>query len=179
MMLKLIIDAHGGRMPEGGIVTFANTGKELEETLEFIRDCELNFVVKIHWLEYADSGGPRVVPGKRPLIGSHGFREVDFDSASRNGEPFEAVIRAKAEYRREAKDEPPVLPNPTDRWCSGEMKHWTMDRYMQSIGMSEYDVVVGLRADEPKRVASLKSQSTKLIGYETPLAAQEDGATTP
>ena len=37
-MLWRFIDANDG-LPDDCIVTFANTGKEAEETLEFVRDC--------------------------------------------------------------------------------------------------------------------------------------------
>ena len=39
-MLKKIIDAYNGKLPKDIIVCFANTGKELEETLEFVHECE-------------------------------------------------------------------------------------------------------------------------------------------
>ena len=50
-MLKKIIDAYNGKLPKDIIVCFANTGKELEETLEFVHECEKRWNVPIHWLE--------------------------------------------------------------------------------------------------------------------------------
>jgi len=38
-MLKHILDAHGGTLPDDIIVSFQNTGKEMPETLDFVRDC--------------------------------------------------------------------------------------------------------------------------------------------
>jgi 3'-phosphoadenosine 5'-phosphosulfate sulfotransferase (PAPS reductase)/FAD synthetase len=55
-MLWRVLEANGG-LPEDAIVCFANTGKEEEATLEFVRDCEVNWGIKIHWLEYRISGG--------------------------------------------------------------------------------------------------------------------------
>lgn len=170
-MLWEILHAHGGKLPDGVVVTFANTGKELEQTLEFVRDCEKHWGVKIRWVEYRRTDEPTVISAKRPLIGCHGFAEVSFETASRNGEPFESIINVKADYRAEAKGETPILPNPTDRWCSGEMKHRTMDRFMRWLGFEEYTVSVGLRADEPARVSNMRAQSTQKIEYECPLAA--------
>lgn len=171
-MLFKIRQAFGNKLPDDVIVTFANTGKECEETLEFVRDCSRNWAVPIRWVEYRrDQDAPTVIPGKRPLIGCHSFAEVTFETADRTGTPFETVIDVKADFRREAKDEPPVLPNPTDRWCSGELKHRTMDRFMQSLGFEAYTVAVGLRADEPKRVANMRGQSTRRIDYVCPLAS--------
>jgi 3'-phosphoadenosine 5'-phosphosulfate sulfotransferase (PAPS reductase)/FAD synthetase len=40
------------------IVCFANTGKERQETLDFVHACEVNFDVEINWLEY------RLTPAK-------------------------------------------------------------------------------------------------------------------
>lgn len=172
-MLFHVIEAFNGRLPDDVVVTFANTGREYEETLEFVRDCERNWGVPIRWVEYCRDETKPVIKvgssGSRLLIGCHSFREVTFETASRNGEPFEAIINVKADFREEAKDEPPVLPNPTDRWCSGELKTRTMDRFMKAIGYTEYEVIVGLRADEPGRVRDLYAQETQKIGYYCPL----------
>lgn len=39
LMLKRIIDAHGGTLPADVFVAFANTGREREETLRFVHEC--------------------------------------------------------------------------------------------------------------------------------------------
>ncbi len=75
-MLWRVLEANAG-LPSDAVVLFANTGKEEEETLCFVRDCSLNWGVPITWLEYL-SDYPK-------------YRVVDFDTASRNGEPFEAA----------------------------------------------------------------------------------------
>jgi 3'-phosphoadenosine 5'-phosphosulfate sulfotransferase (PAPS reductase)/FAD synthetase len=54
-MLWRIIQAHDGVLPEDAIVCFANTGKEDEATLQFVRDCETNWGIEIHWLEYTSA----------------------------------------------------------------------------------------------------------------------------
>ncbi len=38
-MLWRILQAHGGTLPDDVYVTFANTGKEREETLRFVYEC--------------------------------------------------------------------------------------------------------------------------------------------
>ncbi len=170
-LLWRILQAFGGVLPDDLVVTFANTGREVEETLEFVRECGDRWVVKIRWVEYRRSlDEPTVRPTQgRKLIGCHGFAEVDFAAASREGEPFAAVIDVKADFRAEAKGEPAILPNPTDRWCSAELKARTMDRFMASLGYDEYAVVVGIRGDEAKRVAPLRRNDTSLITHLTPL----------
>lgn len=171
-MLFHIIQAYGGKLPDDVIVTFANTGKEVEETLEFVRDCGSQWGVKIRWVEYRrDEMKPVVIyRGSQPLIGCHSFEEVTFETASRAGEPFEAIINVKADFRREAKGLDPILPNPVQRFCSGELKQRTMDRFMESRGYTAYTTVVGLRADEQDRVRKFMAQSTADKDYECPLA---------
>lgn len=53
-MLYQVLQAHGGKMPADGIVCFANTGKEHHATLQFVKDCEKNWGVKINWVEFED-----------------------------------------------------------------------------------------------------------------------------
>ena len=38
-MLWRVLQAHGGTLPDHIKVVFANTGKEMPETLDFVRDC--------------------------------------------------------------------------------------------------------------------------------------------
>ena len=138
-MLYRVLEAHQMSLPPEAVVCFANTGKEDEATLRFVRDCSERWNVPITWLEYqaAEKVADR-------------WRLVDFDTASRNGEPFEALIR-KRNY----------LPNPVARFCTGELKVLTIERYFQSIGKPEFETMVGLRADEPRRAA--KMRESKLI----------------
>jgi 3'-phosphoadenosine 5'-phosphosulfate sulfotransferase (PAPS reductase)/FAD synthetase len=135
-MLWRVLEAHQMSLPPEAVVCFANTGKEDEKTLEFVRDCSVNWNVPIVWLEFCDTKSK--------------FEIVDFDSASRDGEPFEALIR-KRNY----------LPNPVARFCTGELKVLTIERYFKSIGKPDFETMVGLRADEPRRAA--KMRESKLI----------------
>jgi len=131
-MLYQILQAHGGKLPDEAIVCFANTGKEDDATLKFVHDCETNWRVQIHWLEY-DSKKPK-------------YKKVDFVTASRNGEPFEAMINDKK-----------MLPNNFMRFCTLELKINTIRRYLKGIGLDIDDDqhLVGIRADEQRRVAKV------------------------
>ena len=131
-MLWRVLQSNGGLPPEA-IVCFANTGKEDEATLRFVRDCGVNWGVEIHQLEFRDA--------------DPAFERVDFDIASRNGEPFEALIK-KRNY----------LPNPVTRFCTVELKVRTMHRYLKSIGWVEWESMLGIRADEQRRVAKIGQQ---------------------
>lgn len=130
-MLWRILQAHGGELPNDVRVTFANTGKEMPQTLDFVRDCGARWGVEIMWLEYQDAES---VPDR--------WRRVDYATASRSGEPFRALINRKG-----------FLPNPVTRFCTSELKVRPMRDYARSLGWENWTNVLGLRADEPSRVA--------------------------
>lgn len=136
-MLRHILDANHGQSKNLHIL-FANTGKESPETLDFVRDCAENWSCKIVWLEYRFDFDRR----------KSGFVVVDYDTASRNGEPFEMLIRSKH-----------MLPNVANRFCTEQLKIKTMTRYMRSIGHQDYINIIGLRADEPHRVAKMRARN--------------------
>lgn len=131
-MLWRILQAHGGTLPNDVLVCFANTGREMPATLRFVHDCQTRWGVPVHWLEY-----------RRDEAGHVSVAEVGFNSASRNGEPFEMAIGAKQ-----------MLPNPVTRYCTVELKIRTIRRWcVQHFGKRiVWQQVVGLRADEPRRV---------------------------
>lgn len=134
-MLWRVLQANGGTLPDECIVMFANTGKEMEQTLEFVRDCGERWNVPITWIEYrADAPG---------------YAIVDFDTASRNGEPFEAIIR-KRNY----------LPNPVTRFCTVELKIRSMHKHLTTLNWRDHgwDQMIGIRADEPRRVAKIRAR---------------------
>lgn len=149
-MLWRVLQANDGKLPDETIVCFANTGKEMEETLEFVRECGERWAVPITWLEYQTD--------------APGYAVVDFHSASRNGEPFEAIIR-KRNY----------LPNPVTRFCTVELKIRVMFKMLRDTGkLSDgLNMMIGIRADEPRRVAKMRngknSESVKIINS-VPLA---------
>ena len=145
-MLWRFIEANDG-LPDDCIVTFANTGKEEEATLRFVERCSKEWDVSIVWLEYqwAEETKDR-------------FKVVDFDTAARNGEPFEALIHAKK-----------YLPNPVARFCTIEMKIRTIANYLWSIGHvekrshGENMAIVGIRADEQRRAAKIEPHRRPLV----------------
>jgi len=146
-MLYKILEAHQMSLPEEAVVCFANTGKEEKATLKFVHDCSVNWNVPIVWLEYTEAEESK-----------DRFKVVTYETASRNGEPFEAVIRKKN-----------YLPNPVTRFCTIEMKIRTIANYLLSIGMcekrshGEYMSWVGIRADEPRRAAKIPRDRTPLV----------------
>lgn len=130
-MLWRVLQSNGG-LPDGAVVAFCNTGKEEEATLRFVQRCSDEWRINIVWLEYMDEACVGV---------------VDYQNASRNGEPYEAVIRQRGGY----------LPNRVARYCSSELKTRTVHRYLKSEGWIEWDTFIGIRADEPRRVAKFRA----------------------
>ena len=70
MMAKIMVDNYTN---DELIFTFANTGKELPETLDFVNDCDKAWNLNVVWIEYC------------PI---NKFKVVDYESASRDGLPF-------------------------------------------------------------------------------------------
>jgi len=144
-MLWRILQSNGGGLPEDAIVCFANTGKEEEATLEFVRDCGKNWNVPIHWVEYQWAE----VPADR-------FKVVTFDSAARKGEPFWSML---------AMNGSPFLPNPVARICTARLKIRTIHAYIKSLGWKHNENMdwVGIRADEMRRAAKMARERTPLV----------------
>lgn len=150
-MLRRILDAHAGSLPDDVHVLFANTGKEREETLDFVRDCSERWSVRVRWIEYQQT------QGDGNLV--HEWREVNYETASRHGEPFDALIRARS-----------FLPNPVMRFCTTELKIRPMNKFARSVGFDHWTSVIGLRADEPRRVAKATAPTKERWECVCPLA---------
>ena len=144
-MLYKVLEAGGGQLPSEVVVCFANTGKEEEATLEFVNECSMRWNVPISWLEYAE------------VDGEHSFKVVDYQTASRNGEPFEEIIKHFDN----------ALPNGRARYCSANLKTRTFYRYLKSIGWKEWESFLGIRADEPKRVVKFRANPNPEGKHET------------
>jgi hypothetical protein len=139
-MLWRVLQANDG-LPSCAVVLCCNTGKEDPQSLEFWLACTTRWNVPIVGLEYRK--GP-------------GFAVVDFASAARNGEPFSAVIEHRGH----------ILPNVRSPYCSSELKTRTMHRYLRSIGWTEWDTMLGIRADEPARVARFRANPSPEVACE-------------
>ena len=129
-MLRSVLASHQGKLPADATICFANTGKEDEATLQFVQDCSEFWNVEVHWIEYRDN--------------ATGFAEVDFHSASRAGEPYEAMVKKKQ-----------YLPNPVARFCSHELKNKPIASF---CGLDDDETMVGVRWDEPHRHAKMRKR---------------------
>lgn len=131
-MLKHILDAHGGSLPDDVFVCFANTGKERPETLDFVQRVSQEWGVHIVWLE-------------RDLDEGNTFNVVSHNSASRKGEPFEAFLNTQK-----------LLPSPKRRTCTTDLKVRPIRWYCQrELGLKNWSGVIGYRPDEFHRVKRL------------------------
>lgn len=135
-MLRQILDAHDGQLPADVHVVFFNTGREFEQTLRFVHECSVRWSVPITWLEYDPAE-----PFDTSVVG--------YNSAARDGEPFEKIIKVRG-----------FLPNPTMRLCTHYLKVKRGIAFMRDmLGYEEWVNVVGLRHDEPRRVARQKAMN--------------------
>lgn len=143
-MLWRILQAHGGTLPNDVVVCFANTGREMPATLDFVARCAEQWGVHVVWLEFRSRS-------------KDGYEIVSHNSASRNGEPFEALIHAKH-----------MLPNPVMRSCTQELKIRTIERWARSeMGWSAWTNVIGIRADDPPhRLANMRPGSVAPLGVD-------------
>jgi len=133
-MLHYILKLWGKRNEYELAVVFANTGEENEETLQFVEDCSKLFNVEVVWVEALVNMENRV--GTKHKI-------VDFKTASRNGEPFEDVIRKYG------------IPNQKFPHCNREMKLRPIHSYIKNeLGWKDYYTAIGIRYDEVDRIVS-------------------------
>ena len=136
LMLYKILEAHGGKLPNDVVACFANTGREMPATLDFVQQMQERWDVPIVWLEYrhgyADGASRR-----------HRYAEVvNHNSASRNGEPFDMLLESKR-----------IVPDRSRRFCTEELKVNTIKRYLQDdLGWHHWTNIVGFRADESERI---------------------------
>lgn len=140
-MLWHILETNGG-LPNRARVVFANTGREMPETLDFVQECGSRWGVQIDWVEYVRNDN------------KVGFEVVSHNSASRNGEPFEALVRSRS-----------YLPNVVARFCTAELKVRTIKRHLVSLGWKHWWSAIGIRADEERRVNRGPSKDRWTVWY--------------
>jgi len=124
LMLRRILDE--GLRPDVHVI-FADTGKERQETYEFVTRCANRWGVHISWVER--QGG------------------------------FTKLIADKQ-----------MLPNPVMRFCTSELKMKPIHDLMRARGYTHWTNVVGIRADEPRRIVRLREREDKDLDVALPLA---------
>jgi Phosphoadenosine phosphosulfate reductase family len=130
-MLRRILDA--GLQPNVHVV-FADTGKEREETYDFVRECSRRWRVNVIWVR-------------------------------RLGH-FDKLIEDKQ-----------ALPNTVQRFCTQELKLKPMWAFARGIGWEHWDCAIGIRADEPRRVAKILGRKPDERGQHNLLPLASAGVT--
>ena len=97
-MLHQILEANGD-LPDRCQVMFANTGREMPQTIDFVHEISQQWGVKIVWLEYDRVNNKAT------------YKLTDYENHSMFGEPFELLIKRKK-----------YLPNSVMRFCTTELK---------------------------------------------------------
>ena len=139
-LLHQLLEANNG-LPDNAVVAFQNTGREMPQTLDFVQAVSERWSVPIVWLEYD------IINDNKNY-----FKIVNHNSASRNGEPFDLLIN---KYGR--------LPNARFRFCTGILKMQTGQKYLKSLGWKNWTNIVGIRADEPRRLTKKKENNIDLF----------------
>ncbi|CAB4165304.1 hypothetical protein UFOVP916_10 [uncultured Caudovirales phage] len=124
------------------IVVFANTSKENEATLEFVRDCDMYLGFHTIWIE--------------AIINEHGvgatYRIVNYETACRNGDVYESVIAKHG------------IPNIENLHCTRELKTVPITKLVRDYGWGNltYETAIGFRIDEPKRWKKKKQRESQV-----------------
>jgi 3'-phosphoadenosine 5'-phosphosulfate sulfotransferase (PAPS reductase)/FAD synthetase len=161
-LLYQIIQAHGGELPDYVYPVFANTGKEMPQTLDFIKDCEEHWGCKVYWMELSHIIEDGKGPTEKDRKWMFKYKETDYKNCSRNGEPFEIVIN---HYNK--------LPNATNRFCTYLLKQRAITWFERINGLKHPDQVLGLRYDEPRRVHNIINKDNKYQDKLCPLYTEK------
>jgi hypothetical protein len=133
-MTKWLLDNKRGDYSDI-VILFANTGQENEETLRFVDRCDKEWGLGVVWVEAVVN--PEKGQGTR-------HRVVNYETASRIGEPFEDVIKKYG------------IPNQVGMFCTRELKLAPMTSYLRELGWKkgDYQTAIGIRFDEMDRVSA-------------------------
>jgi len=121
-------------------IVFANTGRENNETLDFVKKCAEHFGVEIVWIESNVWGNVKEMT--KHVV-------VNYQTATRNQDwrktrntPYEQMC---IKYG---------LASISNRFSTRELKDKPIQSYMRSLGLSDddYDIFIGIRYDEMDRM---------------------------
>ncbi len=131
------------------IVVFANTGKEVEGTLFFVDECAAEWGIDIVWVEAKCKDENGVPFSKKGWQVKH--KIVNYETASRKGEPFEEMCSMLG------------IPSTAAPFCSPQLKREAIESYARSIGWEDYHIAIGLRYEEAEKRMNENWISKKLL----------------
>lgn len=140
---------------KGVVFSFQNTSFEAAGTYDFIDRLEQFLEEPLVRLEF------RAPPRGEPPINAT-FEVVEHRHLQRRGEVFFDMLEMCRTYRAKVKGEGPTAPWARSRICTAYMKIRTQRKYCTALGWgdeTEYAEYVGLRADEPDRVARMRGRN--------------------
>ncbi len=121
---------------------FANTGCEHEDTLRFVHEMDKRFELGVTWVESAVHQSRKA--------STHTV--VTYQSAARNGEPFESVTQKYG------------IPNHVFLHCTRELKLNPIHSYMQTVwAKGSYETAIGIRTDEMRRVRKESAIANRIV----------------
>lgn len=123
------------------VFVFANTGKERNETLDFINECDKKFGLNVVWIE--------AVVNFESGVGTT-YKIVDYETANRNGKPFSDMIE---KYGLCNKDFP---------HCTRELKEIPIRKFAKNM-TPQYKMAIGIRIDERKRINRVRAEKENWI----------------
>jgi hypothetical protein len=120
------------------LVVFANTGLEAEGTLFFVDECSQEWNIPIIWVEAKCKDENGVPYSEKGWSVRH--KIVTYETASRNGEPFEEMISILG------------IPSTEAPFCSYQLKKLGIEDFVDSVGWKDYYLAIGVRFDELSRI---------------------------
>jgi hypothetical protein len=115
------------------IYLFANTGREDEQSLQFLKDCSDHYGLDIIYLE----------PVLNPIKGKGtDYKVVKFEELNKDGSEFEKGISIYG------------IPSVANKWCNRELKLIPMNKFCNDyFGVGNWCVALGIRIDEMDRLS--------------------------
>lgn len=115
------------------IYVFANTGREDERSLQFLKDCSEYYGLDIVYLE----------PVLNPTKGKGTtYKVVTWDEMDRTGWFFELGISIYG------------IPNKWNKWCTRDLKDHAVTKYCNDVfGRKNWCIAIGIRYDEIDRIS--------------------------
>ena len=146
-----VLNAYDGQLPKNLVPIFTNTGKEYEETYEFLHQLETRWGLPLVWLEYNRRDEAKGGFQDR----KNDWKQVSFETANRTGQPFDELIRV---VRR--------LPQPYQRQCTFKLKILPVRHYMKDVLNTQdkdFKSILGIRYDEPRRWGKALIEECKVL----------------